>query len=109
MSNVVRKFDNIAATRPALSAWMTEADRLCWSDCFQAQRVAGELVAACVENRSVVETMSLAYRRATLADAEGEIAKARVIASFILDPAKRALARKAVNKLALSVRRERGV
>lgn len=106
----VQPIDGYAGeARVPLNAWMMEADRLIWSDCAQCQRVAGAIIIEHRQNLTRSAAMSLAYRRASLANAEGEIAKARALARFIVEPDKRARARKAINKMAACVRSERGV
>lgn len=107
MRPAVRKIDGyLGETDIAVNAWLAEADRLIWSDCAQAQRVAGAIVSDIAAGRL---GNTLASRRSYLASAEGEIAKARELASFIINPEKKRNARKAIAKMARAVRTERGV
>lgn len=90
-------------TKVPLNAWLAKADRQIWSDVGQCMRVAGETVLACKE-----ASAALWYRRASLASASGELAKARELARFIVEPDTRKRARMAINKMAACVRAERG-
>lgn len=92
-------------TKVPINAWLEKADRQIWSDIAQCMRVAGETVLAC--NKEV--SASLWFRRASLASASGELAKARELARFLVEPDTRTRARKAINKMAACVRAERGV
>lgn len=107
MHSPVKKFDH--ANPQGVAAWLAESDRLIWSDCAQAQRVAGAETEYASGRDDLFPGPSLLQRRVGLARAESEIAKARALASFIVDPDKRKRARKAINKIAACVRIARGV
>jgi hypothetical protein len=101
MRSTVKKIDYPAPVGPA--AWLGDADKVIWSLCALAQRSAGQ------EVQFAQTAFSLRHRRASLASASGEIARARELASFIVDPDTRKRARKAVAAMAKAVRTERGV
>lgn len=101
MRTSVKKIDYPQPVGPA--AWLAEADKTIWSLCALAQRAAGQ------EVEFAQSAFSLRHRRASLASASAEIAKARELASFIVDPSMRARARKATNAMAKAVRTARGV
>lgn len=91
----------------AFPSWALEADRCIWSDVAQCMRVAGTEVQD-VQHLRAAQTLTRDRERARLAYAVGEIAKARAMAAFIVDPDKRLQARNAINKMAACVRSERG-
>lgn len=89
-----------------LNAWLKESDRIIWSNVAQCMRVAGSEVQDIQHLRDKIGNASL---RSRLAYAEGEIAKARAMAAFLVEPDTRKRARKAINRMAACVRAERGV
>lgn len=90
-------------TEVPLNAWLAKADQQIWSDIGQCMRVAGETVLAAKELRA-----ALWFRRSSLASASGELAKARELARFLVEPQTKKRARQAIAKMAACVRAERG-
>jgi hypothetical protein len=106
---MVRPIDGYnGETRVPLNAWLAESDSVIWSNVAQCMRVAGAEVQD-VQHLRAAKTLGNASERSRLAYAEGEIAKARAMAAYLVEPDRKARARKAINRMALCVRRERGV